>query len=116
MLAAEQFQGVMSTIFTSPDAEVIFRKQQVLGDHALQTRFAINQFAPEVSHGLLQTYGETPTPLLALMENGITSREFAIDNINQGADLDQQWMQNANNRRMDEVGLSADDDWNTPAL
>lgn len=116
MASANQFQSVTASVFPSQSAEIILSKQPVLADYGHEVRSAINQLPPDVSRNLLAEYREPQPQLVAQLEEAIIARELAIESSAQEANLDQQWLQSTNARRMDEVGLSADDDWNSPSL
>lgn len=115
MASAQQFQSVTASVFPSQSAEFVIAKQPVLADYGREVRSAINQLPPDVSRNLLAEYREPQPQLVAQLEEAIITRELAIENAAQEVNLDQQWLQSANARRMNEVGLSADDDWNSPA-
>lgn len=115
MASAQQFQSVTASVFPFQSAEIVIAKQPVLADYGREVRSAINQLPPDVSRNLLAEYREPQPQLVAQLEEAIITRELAIENAAQEVNLDQQWLQSANARRMDEVGLSADDDWNSPA-
>ncbi len=114
MASPQDFRSVAASVFPSQTAEIVIAKQPVLGEYGREVRCAINQLPPDVSKALLAEYGEPTATLSAQLEAAIITRELAIENTQSGIDLDQQWLQGENARRMDEVGLSADDDWNSP--
>jgi hypothetical protein len=114
MALAQQFQSMTASVFPSQNEEVVIAKQPVLADYGREVRSAINQLPPEVSRNLLAEYREPQPQLVAQLEEAIITRELAIENAAQGINLDQQWLQGANARRMDEVGISAGDEWNSP--
>jgi len=115
MASAQQFQSVTASVFPSQSAETVIAKQPVLADYGREVRSAINQLPPEVSRSLLAAYREPQPQLIAQMEAAIINRELAIESAAQEANLDKQWLQGANARRMDEARLSAEDEWNSPA-
>ncbi len=114
MPSAEQFQSMTASVFQSPNEETIIAKQAVLADYGREVRAAISLLPPDVSKSLLQEYKEPQPQLFAQIEDAIMSRELSIESSGQGANLDEEWLRGANTRRMSEIGLSADDDWNTP--
>lgn len=114
MALAQEFKSVVASVFPSQDAEVVIAKQPVLVEYGREVRSAISQLPPEVSRNLLSEYREPQSTLVAQTEEAIMTRELAIENAGQEVNLDQQWLTGANNRRMDEVGLSSDDGWNSP--
>lgn len=115
MASAQEFQSVGASIFPSQDAEIVIAKQPVLAEYGREVRSAISQLPPEVSRNLLAEYREPQPQLVAQMEGAIMTRELAIENAAQEVNLDQKWLTGETTRRMDEVGLSSDDDWNSPA-
>lgn len=115
MATAQQFQGMTASVFPSQSTEIVIAKQPVLADYGREVRSVINQLPPDVARNLLAEYREPQPQLIAQLEEAIIARELAIENAAQEINLDQQWLQGAIARRMDEVGLSADDDWNSPA-
>ncbi len=113
MATAQEFKSVGISIFPSQDREIILGKQPVLAEYGAGVREAIRKLPPEVSKGLLAEYGAPSAGLIASLEESIISREFAIDNAAKGVNLDQEWAQGGGlNRRMNEVGLSENDEWN----
>lgn len=109
---AMSFQGMLSSVLESQDSEVILGKQPILSDYGREVRAALNALPPEVSRGLMNEY-RTPTPqLVSAVENSIMSRELAIENAEQGVNLDQNWLASAQPRGMSETALSAEDEWN----
>lgn len=115
MAAASEFSGMTGSIYESQDSEITLSKQPVLSEHGSEVRKAINQLPPETSQALLAQYGETPPSVVANIESAVTMRELAIENAEAEADIDQQWIRDGVNSRMDSVGLSNDDEWNQPA-
>lgn len=115
MASAHQFQSVTASVFPSQEAEIVIAKQPVLADYGREVRSALNQLPPEVSRNLLGEYREPQPQIVAQLEEAIMSRELSIENAAQETTLDQQWLQSANARRMDEVALGNDDEWNSPA-
>lgn len=115
MASAQSFQSFTASVFPSQDKEVVLGKQPVMAEYGREVRASISQLPPEVSRELLADYREPSPQLVGQVENAILAREHSIEGIEQGANLDQQWLQGAAARRMDEVGLSADDEWNAPA-
>ncbi|MEN9194438.1 MULTISPECIES: hypothetical protein [Xanthomonas] len=115
MASAAEFQSVGASVFPSQDREVVLNKQPALAEHGREVRSAINQLPPEVSQALLREYGEPSPQMIAQAESAIISRELAIESAAQEANLDKDWaVSGGANRRMDEVGLSAGDEWNEP--
>jgi hypothetical protein len=64
----------------------------------------------------LGDYKEIQPQVIASTEAAIMTRELAIENAEKEVGLDMEWLQSASARRMDEVGLSAGDEWNEPAM
>lgn len=116
MPTANQFQGFTASVFPSQDAEIVIAKQAALSDHGREVRAAVNQLPSEVSRSLLGDYKEFTPQVIASAEAAIMTRELAIENAEKEVGLDVAWLQSAATRRMDEVGLSAGDDWNEPAM
>jgi len=115
LTSPHQFQSMAASVFPSQTAETVIAKQPALADYGREVRPAINQLPPEVSRSLLAEYSEPQPQLVARLEEAIITRELAIENAGQETNLDQQWLQNVNAQRIDNLGLSADDGWNSPA-
>jgi len=115
LTSPHQFQSVTASVFPSQATEIVIGKQPALADYGREVRSAINQFPPDVSRNLIAEYREPSPQLVARLEEAITSRELAIENVAQEANLDQQWLQSANAQHTDNLDLGADDGWNSPA-
>lgn len=114
MVAATEFQPMLSTVVASQDAEVTLGKQPIMAEYGREVRTAINALPPEISRGLLSEYREPAPQLVAQMETAIMSRELAIEGAAQEANLDTEWLAGGGNgRTIDEHTIGADDDWNT---
>lgn len=114
MTTANQFQAFTASVFPSHDTEIVIAKQAALSEHGREVRSAVNQLPSEVSRALLGDYKELSPQMIAAAEAAIMTRELSIENAENEVGLDQSWLQSATTRRMDEVGLSSDDDWNEP--
>jgi len=114
---AQDFQSLTASVLPSQDFEVILRKQAPLAEHGREVRLALTQMPPEVTRELLGDYGSPKAETVAAIEATVITRELSIDNAAQEVNLDKDWLADAGMaRRMDEVGLSADDGWNIPEL
>jgi len=116
MIAAQNFQSFTASVFPSQAGEVLVAKQPVLADYGRELRAAINQFPPEVSRSLLSEYGEPSAELITSIEDAVILREFSIERAAQEIDLDQEWLQGAAPRHIDEANIGADDIWNAPEM
>lgn len=114
MATAADFKSLGISVFSSQDREIILGKQAVLADHGSSVREAINKLPPEVSKALLAEYGMPGPAVIEGVKDTILLREFAIENAEKGTNLDHEWASGGVQRRMDEVGLSENDSWNTP--
>jgi hypothetical protein len=112
---AAQFTGMIASVVSSQDAEVILGKQPILADYGREVRNALNALPPEVSRGLTRDYREPTSQLVAAIEGAIVARELAIENSSQEVTLDKDWLAGGGgSRQIDESGLAAGDDWNSP--
>ena len=110
---ATQFQGMIASVVSSQEAEVILGRQPILADYGREVRATLSAFPPEVSRELMSEYREPASHLVAAMEGAIMSRELAIENAAQEVGLDQEWLAGSGNgRKISEASLSADDEWN----
>jgi hypothetical protein len=110
---AAQFEGMLSSVIQSQDAEVILGKQPIFAEYGREVRSAVNALPPEVSRSLLNEYREPAAQLVSSIEEAIISRELAIENATQEAGLDQQWLAGGGaGRKINEADLSAEDSWN----
>jgi hypothetical protein len=119
MALAEQFESLTASVLPSQDFEVTLRKQATLDDHRREVRVLISQMTPETTLALLGEYGPPTLETVAAIETTFIQRELAIENAAQEVNLDKDWLTGNGNlaaRRMSEVGLSADDDWNIPEM
>lgn len=115
MTSAQDFQSFTASVFPSQDAEIVIGKQPVLADYGRELRSAINQLPPDVTKSLLSTYGEPSPELITSIENAVLMREFAIENAAQETNLDQGWLNGANNRQqIDEASIGKADTWYEP--
>jgi hypothetical protein len=109
---AAQFQGMLSSVLPSQDAEVILGKQPVLADHGREVRAAISAMPPEVSRSLMSEYREPTPQLVSSIEDTILMREHAIDNAEKGIGLDQQWAAgDGPGRKLSEQSIGEKDPW-----
>lgn len=115
MATAQEFKSMGISMFPSQDREIILGKQSVLSEYGAGVREAVRKLPPEVSKTLLSEYQPPSPALISALEGAIIEREFAIENAEKGINLDREWAQGGADRRMDEVGLSADDSWNSPS-
>lgn len=115
MLAPQLFRPFGASVLPSQEAEVIIQKQAALNGVGREVRALISKMPPEVSQGLLSEYGQIKPALLKQMEVAIVERELALE-IDENA-LDKGYFEAAapQARRMDEVGLAGDDNWDIPA-
>lgn len=112
MPAATQFQGMLSSVIQSQDAEVILGKQPVLSEHGREVRATISALPPEISRSLMSEYREPSPQLVSGIEGAIMSRELAIDNAEKGIGLDQQWAAgDGPGRNMSEQSFGEKDPW-----
>lgn len=119
MLSPERFSPVGASVFESSDEEVLLQKQAALSEHGREVRAAIGQLSPDVARELIAEYREPPHQLVRQVEASIISRELAIENIESGATLDQQWLGGVQGRSrqhdgqslIDERTASAKDEW-----
>lgn len=110
---AAQFEGMLSSVIQSQDAEIILGKQPIFAEYGREVRAAVNALPPEVSRSLLNEYREPAAQLVSSIEEAIISRELAIENASQEVGLDQQWLAGGGNgRKISESELSAPDSWN----
>lgn len=117
MTLAQDFQGLTASVLPTQDFEVILRKQAPLADHGREVRLVLTQMPPEITRDLLGEYGAPKPEMVAAIEATVITRELSIDNAAQEVNLDKEWLTGGGmSRRMDEVGLSADDSWNIPEL
>lgn len=111
MVSPNQFRSMGASIFPEQEREIILAKQPVLADYGREVRSAISNLPPEISREFLAEYKEPTAHLVGKMEEAILSRELAIENASQESSLDRQWLEGAQ-KKMDEIGLSSDDEWN----
>lgn len=117
MALAHDFQSFTASVLPSQDFEVILRKQAPLAEHGREVRLALSQMPPEVTKELLGDYGAPKPEVVAAIEATVITRELSIENAAQEVNLDKEWLSGGGmGRRMDEVGLSADDSWNIPEI
>ncbi len=117
MALAQEFQSFTASVLPTQDFEVILRKQAPLADHGREVRLALTQMPPEVTRELLGEYGMPKPAMVAAIESTVITRELSIENAAQEVNLDKEWLAGGGlARRMDEVGLSADDEWNIPEI
>jgi len=115
MVDAQDFQSFTASVFPSQEVEVTLAKQPALSAHGREVRLALSQMPPEVTRDLLSTYAMPSPETVAAMESTIMQRELSIDNASKEVNLDKEWLAGgAMNRRMDEVGLGSEDEWNIP--
>ena len=115
MVTPQEFKSMGISIFPSQDQEIILGKQPVLAEYGAGVREAVRKLPPEVSKELLSDYRQLSPTLITALEDSIIEREFAIESAEKGANLDVEWLKGGGvGRRMDEVGLSDEDSWNTP--
>lgn len=113
MPTANQFQGMLSSVIQSQDAEVIIGKQPVLADHGREVRAVISAMPPEVSRSLMSEYREPSPQLVSNIEGAILLREHAIENAEKGVSLDQEWAAgNGPGRSLSEQSIGEVDPWN----
>lgn len=113
--SATQFRPMLSSVLASQDTEVTLGKQPIMADYGREVRQAISALPSEISRGLMSEYREPAPQLVAQMENAIMSRELAIEGAAQEQGLNQEWLAGEGaGRTISEVGLGAEDDWNTP--
>ena len=112
MIKPHAFQGMTASIFPSQDGEITVSKQAVLAEYGREVRLALNQLPPDVSKQLLSAYQKPTVELIRILEEAITSREFAIDNAAKEANLDQQWAADKTLRQASDLDLHSQDEWN----
>lgn len=115
MATATDFRSVGASVFPSQTSEIVITKQAAMTDYAREVRTAMSQLPPDVSRDLLAQYGAPQPDVIQSVQMAIMSRELSVENMQKQVGLDQQWLASENGRRMDEVGLSQEDTWNTPS-
>jgi hypothetical protein len=112
-VTADKFEGMLSSVVQSQDAEVTLGKQPVMAEYGREVRAIVSALPPEVSQGLMNDYKEPEPQVMASMEGAIMSRELAVENVTQEVGLDKEWLSNAGaGRQISENQMGASDDWN----
>jgi len=108
-----QFEGMLSSVIESQDAEVALGKQPVLADYGREVRLALNALPAEASAALTAGYQAPAAPLLEAMAQAIGARGEANDNAAQQRGIDQQWLGTEGGaRHINEGALAGGDSWN----
>lgn len=108
------FQAMSSSVLPSQEREVLIAKQSAMSNHGQQTRAALSKLPPSVVDTLLMEYKAPNRDTLDEVFVAVAERERIIESAEKGQGLDVEWLQGGQDtrRKMDEVGLGADDPWN----
>lgn len=110
------FESFTATVIPSQEYEVNIAKQPVLLGHGSEVRAILSQLPPDVSKQLLSDYQDPAPKLVASIEEAVISREMAIENAAQEVNLDQEWLNGAQSRKMSERSIGEEDPWNEPSF
>lgn len=116
MSAALQFKPLVASVFLSQTFEEddFISKQSVLSGVGLNMRNTLSQLEPDVTVALLSEYKDPDNSAIQRLEASLIEREMLVS-IDENT-LDTGYFNSQAARRMEDLGIGPDDEWNGPSM